>query len=188
MALRCLRGRGRRVTGPYRHITWLKGAGCDTTLFADDNGKTYAIMPFGDEFIQEVNLTGIEQGDIKLVGSRRMIVSRDNKDVGRRTSPDYLEGPWIIKRKGKYILFTAAPYRKPKLVPQTSAPADLAEGYWVGAAVADNIWGPIKSNRRFSWEDTSPSSKARTAMNGSPIVGCGRQVAGAIVPRPNPVY
>ena len=60
-----------------------------------------------------------------------MIVSRDNRDVGRRTSPDYLEGPWMIKRKGKYVLFTAAPYRKPKSAPQTSAPADLAAGYWV---------------------------------------------------------
>lgn len=133
-----------KVTGPYRHITWLKGAGCDTTLFADDDGKTYAIMPFGDEFIQEVDLRGIEQGEIKLIGPRKMIVARSNSDVGKTTSPDYLEGPWMIKQKGKYILFTAAPYRKPKASAQTTAPADLAEGYWVGAAVADNIWGPYR--------------------------------------------
>ena len=133
-----------KVTGPYQSITWLKGAGCDTTLFADDDGKTYAIMPFGDEFIQEVDLTGIEQGDIKLIGPRRMIVSRDNRDVGRRTSPDYLEGPWMIKRKGKYVLFTAAPYRNPKPGDQNSIASDLAPGYWVGAAVADDIWGPYR--------------------------------------------
>lgn len=133
-----------KVTGPYRHITWLKGAGCDTTLFADDDGKTYAIMPFGDEFVQEVDLSGIERGDIKLVGPRKSIVARANDDVGRKTSPDYLEGPWMIKRQGKYILFTAAPYRKPKASAQTAAPADLEEGYWVGAAVAESIWGPYR--------------------------------------------
>ena len=102
------------VTGPYRHVTWLKGAGCDTTLFEDDDGKTYAIMPFGNEYIQEVNLRGIEKGDIKLIGPRKLIVASDNSDVNKNTSPDYLEGPWMIKRNGKYILFTAAPYRGPK--------------------------------------------------------------------------
>lgn len=45
------------VTGPYGHITWLEGAGCDSTLFVDDDGKTYAIMPFGDTYIQEADLT-----------------------------------------------------------------------------------------------------------------------------------
>jgi xylan 1,4-beta-xylosidase len=127
------------VTGPYRHITWLKGAGCDTTLFGDDDGKIYAIMPFGDQFIQEVDLTGIERGDIKLIGQRKMIVRRSNSDVGKITSPDYLEGPWMIKRNGKFVLFTAAPYRDTKK--GASAP-DLAQGYWAGAAVADNVWGP----------------------------------------------
>ena len=49
-----------KVTGPYEHFTWLKGAGCDSTLFRDDDGKTYAIMPFGNEYIQEVDLNGID--------------------------------------------------------------------------------------------------------------------------------
>ena len=131
-------GVAQTVTGPYEHITWLQGAGCDSTLFGDDDGKAYAIMPFGDEYIQEVDL-----GDIKLVGRRKMIVARDNADVSKQTSPDYLEGPWLIKRAGKYILFTAAPYRRPKSG-DAAATYDLAEGYWVGAAVADNIWGPYR--------------------------------------------
>ena len=38
------------------------------------DGKTYAIMPFGNEYIQEVDLSGIDRGDIKLVGGRKMIV------------------------------------------------------------------------------------------------------------------
>lgn len=137
-------GVANNVTGPYEHITWLKGAGCDSTLFGDDDGKTYAIMPFGNEYIQEVDLTGIDRGDIKLVGQRKSIVARDNQDAGKQTSPDYLEGPWMIKRNGNYILFTAAPYRGPKRGEQPAAPPDLAQGYWVGAAVADNVWGPYK--------------------------------------------
>lgn len=140
-----------RVTGPYRNITWLKGAGCDTTLFGDDGGRTYAIMPFGDGFLQEVDLSGIDRGDIRLVGERTAIVRRDNADVGRRSSPKYMEGPWMIKRGGKYVLFTAAPYdsaavrkKDPAFVP------DLADGYWVGTAVADRIQGPyVKTPQVF---------------------------------------
>lgn len=137
-------GVSERVDGPYEHITWLKGAGCDTTLFGDDDGKTYAIMPFGNEYIQEVDLNGIEKGDIKLTGERKMIVARDNRDVGKQTSPDYMEGPWMIKHGGKYILFTASPYREPKDGKQASTPPDLKYGYWVGTAVADNIRGPYR--------------------------------------------
>ena len=131
------------VTGPYEHITWLRGAGCDSTLFGDDDGKTYAIMPFGNEYLQEVDLTGIEQGNIKLIGERKMIVAKDNSDIGKKTSPDYMEGPWMIKRNGKYIFFTAAPYKRPSRggEQQAAAVPDLAPGYWVGAAAADNIWG-----------------------------------------------
>ena len=73
-----------------------------------------------------------------------MIVSRDNKDVGRRTSPDYLEGPWMIKRLGKYILFTAAPYRELKSAPQTSDTAQPGGRRTGSAAVAGDIWGPYK--------------------------------------------
>jgi beta-xylosidase len=131
-----------KVTGPYDHITWLRGAGCDTTLFQDSDGKTYAIMPFGNEYIQEVDLSGIDRGDIKLTGERTMIAARDNSDVGKKTSPDYMEGPWMIKRNGKYVLFTAAPYKKPENTP--ADPPDLAPGYWVGAAVSENIRGPYR--------------------------------------------
>ncbi len=133
-----------KITGPYEHITWLQGAGCDTTLFGDEDGKTYAIMPFGDEFIQEVDLRGIDRGDIKLIGERRRIVARDNSDVGKKTSPEYMEGPWMIKRHEKYVLFTASPYRGSD--GGKDRPRDLATGYWVGTAVADHIRGPYTKN------------------------------------------
>jgi xylan 1,4-beta-xylosidase len=55
-----------------------------------------------------------------------------------------MEGPWMIKRNGKYILFTASPYRAPKRGEPTATPPDLAQGYWVGAAVADTPWGPYR--------------------------------------------
>jgi len=128
-----------KVDGPYEHISWLKGAGCDSHLFGDENGKTYIVMPFSNEYIQEVDLSGIENGDIKLIGERKMIVARDNSDVGKKSSPDYMEAPWMIKRNGKYILFTGSPYKESK-----DGNEDLAPGYWVGAAIANNIWGPYK--------------------------------------------
>ena len=128
------------ITGPYEHVTWLKGAGCDTTLFQDDDGKTYALMPFSNQYIQEVDLSGIERGDIRLIGERKMVMARDNSDVGKKTIPRHLEGPWMIKRNGKYVLFSAASYGRKK--EDYSEPMDLDPGYWVATAVANNIWGP----------------------------------------------
>jgi beta-xylosidase len=127
-----------KPTGPYENITWLEGSSCDTHLFADTDGKTYAIMPFGDTFLQEVDLTGIKQGNIKLIGERKPIVYRDNSDIGVDFNPDYMEAPWMIKRGDKYILFTGSPYKKEHKPENTN----LQLGYWVGVATADNIWGP----------------------------------------------
>lgn len=137
-------GVAEKITGPYEHISWLKGAGCDATLFEDEGGKTYCIMPFSNEYIQEADLRGIDRGDIKLIGERKMIVARDNSDVGKTFSPEYMEAPWMIKRNGKYILFTGSPYRRPRDSKADAPAPDLAYGYWVGIAVADNIWGPYK--------------------------------------------
>lgn len=128
-----------KITGPYENITWLEGSGCDSHLFVDDDGKTYAIMPFENEYVQEVDLSGIDNGDIKLVGERKAIVMRDNSDIGKKFSPDYMEAPWMIKRNGKYILFTGSPYLKQK---DPNFKPDLEYGYWTGVAMADNIWGP----------------------------------------------
>ena len=56
MGTKAFVGVSNNITGPYEHITYLEGAGCDTNLFEDENGKTYAIMPFGEMYIQEVDL------------------------------------------------------------------------------------------------------------------------------------
>jgi xylan 1,4-beta-xylosidase len=101
-------------------------------------------MPYGNVYIQEADLSGIEKNDLKLVGERKMIASRDNSDVGKKTSPEYLEGPWMLRRQHKYVLLTAAPYNRRKRAGENASPPDLADGYWVGAAVADTVWGPYK--------------------------------------------
>ena len=50
-----------------------------------------------------------------------MLVAKDNRDVGKQTSPDYMEGPWMMKRNGKYVLFTASPYKRPDPAPRPNA-------------------------------------------------------------------
>ena len=129
-----------KPTGPYEHITWLPGSGCDTHLFADDDGQFYSVMPFGDTFVQKANLADIENGNIFLEGERKKVVSRDNADIGLKFSPDYMEAPWMIRRGDKYVLFSGSPY-KPEQRPEGDD-GTLADGYWVGVAMADNIWGP----------------------------------------------
>jgi len=134
-------GVSNKVTGPYKHISWLKGGGCDTNIFGDTDGKTYAIMPFDNEYVQEADLKNINKDDIKLVGERKMVISKDNSDIGKKTAPNYMEGPWMYKRNGKYLLFTASPYPNKN---KDGSPMDLLPGYWVGVGTADNIWGPYK--------------------------------------------
>ena len=128
-----------QITGPYTNFSWLEGGACDTSLFQDDDGRIYAIMPLGgDQYIQEVDLSGINQRRVSLKGTRRKVVSCDYSSIGKE-SPYYLEGPWLIKRNGKYILFSAANYR----LPDNPTPG-FEYGYWVDAAIADNIWGPYE--------------------------------------------
>lgn len=129
-----------KITGPYQHITYLKGGACDTTLFADDDGKTYVFIPRYNIDVQEIDLSGIARGDLKLMGGPKRIVSAENTDIGIAAKPDYLEGPWVEKIKGKYYLFYAEIYRDPK------HPDWL--GYWTGVAVADHVLGPYRKDPR----------------------------------------
>ena len=46
----------------------------------------------------------------------------------------------MIRRGDKYVLFSGSPY-KPEQRPEGDD-GTLADGYWVGVAMADNIWGP----------------------------------------------
>lgn len=129
-----------KVTGPYKHITWINGAGCDTTLFEDTDGKTYAIIPRYNIDVQPIDLSGLERDQVKLLGKPKTVVFAKNNDIGVAANPDYLEGPWMEKIKGKYYLFYAEIYRDKKY------PDWL--GYWTGVAVADNVMGSYKKDPR----------------------------------------
>ena len=128
-------GSADKITGPYEHITWLRGAGCDTTLFGDADGTTYAFIPRGDLEVQAVDLQ-----EMKLVGKPQRIVTADNADIGIAAKPEYLEGPWVEKMGAKYCLFYAEIYRD-RNVPDW-------RGYWTGVATADHPLGPWKKDPR----------------------------------------
>lgn len=131
----CFIGVADTITGPYGNITWLKGAGCDTSLFETPEGKTYAVIPHGNIDIQEVDLM-----TVKLLGKPVRAVNVDNSDIGAPTSPAYLEGPWVERIGEKYHLFYAEIY-KDKNFPEWI-------GYWTGVATADQPLGPWKKDPR----------------------------------------
>jgi len=129
-----------RISGPYEHLTYIQGAACDTTLMGDADGRAYAFIPRGDTYVQEINLGGIHQGKVKLVGEPRKIVTADNSDIGMAAKPDYLEGPWATRIKGRYYLFYAGPYRDNRHAQNL--------GYWTGVAYADHPMGPWRKDAR----------------------------------------
>jgi beta-xylosidase len=128
-----------RITGPYEHVTYIAGGACDTSLFEDADGRTYAFIAAGDVFVQQIDLSRLGEGKVRLVGERRRCVTADNADVGLTARPEYLEGPWAVRRGGRYCLFHAGPYK------DTSA---AKGGYWAGVAYADSVLGPWKKDPR----------------------------------------
>ena len=129
-----------KITGPYQHITYIKGAACDTSLFADTDGKTYAVIPRGNIDIQEIDLTRLTEDKVELLGKPLLAVSANNADIGVEATPNYLEGPWLEKINDRYYLFHASIYRD-------EAPKDW-RGYWVNVAVADKVLGPYEKDPR----------------------------------------
>ena len=119
-----------RVTGPYAHISYMPGSACDTTIFGDDDGRIYAYMPFGDLFVQELDLSRLSEGKVRYKTARAKIVSSDFADI-RQHSPKYLEGPWAMKVGPRYYLFYAENYE---------------DGYWTGVAYADHPLGPWRKD------------------------------------------
>ena len=129
-----------RITGPFEHITYIPGAACDTTLFEDATGKTYAAIPRGPIDVQEIDLSRLAEDKVQLLGRPQRIVTADNRDIGVQTSPEYLEGPWVERIGSKYVLFYAEIYKDKRF------PAFL--GYWTGAASADTPLGPWTKDPR----------------------------------------
>ncbi len=129
-----------RITGPYQHILYIPGAACDTSLFEDSDGKTYAVIPRYHIDLQEIDLAGLSRGHVKLLGQPQRVITAENGDIGIEAKPDYLEGPWLEQLNGRYYLFYAEIYRDKK------HPDWL--GYWTGVAYADNVRGPWKKDPR----------------------------------------
>jgi beta-xylosidase len=133
----CFVGVADRIGGPYRHITYVPGAPCDTSLFADRDGKVYAVMPKGDVFVQPIELTDIEKDKVRLVGRERRAVTCRNDDIPFPASPEYLEGPWMERFGNHYALFFAELFK-----------GGATPGYWTGVAYASSPLGPWTKDPR----------------------------------------
>lgn len=129
------------VEGPYEHITHIEGAGCDTSLFGDDDGRTYAYIPGMDVYVQEIDLTQLEENKVQLIGERRKIITASNADIGLDWSYKYLEGPWAFKRGDMYYLIYAG-LRKDGCTEQNFDASGDYE-YWSGIAYAKSPMGPF---------------------------------------------
>ncbi len=129
-----------QVAGPYEHITYIPGAACDTSLFEDTDGTTYALIPRYHIDVQQIDLTNLSHGEVRLVGQPKQVVAADNTDLGIAAKPDYLEGPWLERIHGWYYLFYAEIYRD-KTYPDWL-------GYHTGVAVAKKVLGPYQKDAR----------------------------------------
>lgn len=128
------------VNGPYRNITYIEGAACDTGLFEGADGKTYAVIPRHHIDVQEIDMSGIDRGEVKLLGKPVTVVGADNLNIGVEAKPEYLEGPWVERIGGRYHLFYAAFHKDPAF------PDWL--GYHTGVAVSDQPLGPFTKDPR----------------------------------------
>ena len=129
-----------KINGPYEHITYIEGAACDTSLFEDAGGRTWAAIPRGNIDIQEINLSHLTEDKVTLLGQPKKVVTAENSDIGVDAKPEYLEGPWVERFGSKFVLFYAEIYKEKQY------PDFL--GYWTGAAYADNPLGPWTKDRR----------------------------------------
>lgn len=124
-----------KVTGPYEHITQIPNAPCDTSLFTDETGQFYLVLPRQEIFMQKVDLSQLDRGIITLLGSEIKVVDHSSADIGQTDSPRYLEGPWVERTPAnKYMLFYA----------ENFSPG----GYWTGVAYADHPMGPYTKDSR----------------------------------------
>jgi len=135
----CFVGVADKVTGPYEHISRLKGAGCDVTFTTDDEGKVYAFMIGNGIRVQQVDLSGIEQGNIELVGPVKAAVDTAYTKKGFWVD-GWTEGPWCRRRDGKYYLFYA--------VHLLVKGGHTDNRYYIDVSYADNPLGPWKQDER----------------------------------------
>lgn len=114
------------VGGPYSHFTALQGPGVDTSLFEDDDGKTYAVWP-GNE-IHPIDLSQIDQDKITVGPMVSRAAGPDDYKALSLPVPGTLEGPYLIKHAGTYYCFFATTY--PDLYATGIATAKSLSGPW----------------------------------------------------------
>lgn len=137
----CYIGVADKVAGPYEHITNLKGAGCDVTLAEDDDGKVYAFMIGNGIRVQQVDLHGIENGDIRLVGPVKTALDPTPNAKKGIWFDRWTEGPWVKRRgKGQYYLFAAVHVHADGQRPENQ--------YWMAVSYADHPMGPWRLDER----------------------------------------
>ena len=115
-----------KITGPYTHFTALQGPGVDTSLFQDDDGKTYAVWP-GNE-IHPIDLSQIDQDKITVGPMLNRAAGPDDYKALGLPVPGTLEGPYLIKHAGTYYCFFATTY--PDLYATGIATAKSLRGPW----------------------------------------------------------
>ncbi len=114
------------IGGPYSHFTALKGPGVDTSLFEDDDGKTYAVWP-GNE-IYPIDLSQIDHDQITVGPMVSRAAGPDDYKALNLPVPGTLEGPYLIKHAGTYYCFFATTY--PDLYATGIATAKSLAGPW----------------------------------------------------------
>lgn len=126
------------VEGPYRIVTEDKplARGNDLTLFEDEDGSACGFW-CGKNREFGIGYAKIDLENGRLLTEPQTVIRPGEADFSNPDSPQYkewdskgIEGPYVIKRSGKYYLFYSS----------------WTRGYEVGYAVAETIEGPWHKN------------------------------------------
>ncbi len=115
-----------KIMGPYTHFTALKGPGVDTSLFQDDDGKTYVVWPWNE--IHAVDLTQIDHDRITVGPKLSQATTPGDFQALGKPVPGTVEGPYLIKHAGTYYCFFAETY--PDLYATGIATSTSLSGPW----------------------------------------------------------
>jgi xylan 1,4-beta-xylosidase len=152
-----------KIDGDYKILTPDEPlcVGNDAHLYEDDDGKVYLFTsdnegkPLNDKIVcREIKLEPLQ-----LVGDKFIIIEPGTNEEwdGSTENGVAIEGPYVIKRNGKYYLFYSS----------------WGRGYEVGYATAKNIKGPWKkygNNPIYGAQDKSTAERNGKTYTQSPEV------------------
>ena len=147
------------ITGPYEMLTLDEPLLCgnDTSLFADDDGRVYALQT-------GITVTEVSLEPLEVVGEQVHVIAL-SKTPGAWDSA-INEGPFMVKKDATYYLFWSG----------------TARGYEVGYATAEHPLGPYTKHAdnpiygacRAEFEKAcgqSPDNPFREVGHGNPFIG-----------------